>query len=107
MPYDTSITVTFTEPVNVTSAWYMLTCSLSGVHTAAVSGGPTTFTVNPDTDFISGDNCTFVVLANQVTDQDSDDPPDNMVANFTVGFSTARCLHPALTRRSTISRAAA
>ena len=88
VPYDTNVTVTFTEAVNVTSAWYTLTCSLSGVHTAAVSGGPTTFTVNPDTDFISGDNCTFVVLANQVSDQDNNDPPDNMVANFTVGFST-------------------
>ena len=88
VPYDTSVTVTFTEPVNVTSAWYTLTCSLSGVHAAAVSGGPTTFTVNPNTDFISGDNCTFVVLANQVSDVDANDPPDNMVANFTVGFST-------------------
>ena len=56
VPYDTSVTVTFTEAVNVTSAWYTLTCTLSGVHTAAVSGGPTIFTVNPDTDFISGDS---------------------------------------------------
>jgi predicted extracellular nuclease len=88
VPYDTSVTVTFTEAVNVTSAWYTLTCSLSGVHTAAVSGGPTIFTVNPDSDFISGDSCTFVVLANQISDVDLNDPPDNMVANFTVGFST-------------------
>ncbi|MBA4376798.1 MAG: hypothetical protein C0401_11600 [Anaerolinea sp.] len=55
VPYDTDVTVTFTEPVNVTSAWYTLSCSISGSHTAAVSGGPTTFTINPDTDFISGD----------------------------------------------------
>ncbi len=88
VPYDTNVTVTFTEAVNVTAAWYTVTCSLSGSHTAVVTGGPTTFTLNPDTDFISGDSCTFVVLANQVTDQDSNDPPDNMAANFTVGFST-------------------
>ena len=88
VPYDTNVTVTFTEAVNVISTWYTLSCSLSGVHTATVSGGPATFTVNPDADFISGDNCTFVVLANQVLDVDSNDPPDNMVANFTVGFST-------------------
>jgi hypothetical protein len=88
VPYDTNITVNFTESVNVTSAWYTLSCSLSGSHTAVVSGGPTTFTINPDSDFISGDSCTFVVLANQVSDQDNNDPPDNMVANFTVGFST-------------------
>ena len=89
VPYDTDVTVTFTEPVNVTSAWYTLSCSISGSHTAAVSGGPTTFTINPDTDFISGDSCTLTVLANQITDQDLNDPPDNMIANFTVGFSTA------------------
>lgn len=88
VPYDTNVSVTFTEAVNVTSAWYTLTCTLSGIHTAVVTGGPTTFTVNPDSDFISGDSCTFVVLANGVSDQDSNDPPDNMVANFTVGFST-------------------
>ncbi len=86
--YNDNVSVTFTEAVNVTGAWYTLTCSESGIHTASVSGGPTIFTVNPDTDFISGDSCTFVVLASQVTDVDSNDPPDNMVANFTVGFST-------------------
>lgn len=88
VPLDTDVTVTFSEPVNVASAWFTLTCSLSGAHTALVSGGPTTFTVNPDSDFIGGDSCTLVVLASQVTDQDTNDPPDNMVANFTVGFST-------------------
>ncbi len=30
VPYDTNVTVTFTEPVNVTSAWYTLSCTLSG-----------------------------------------------------------------------------
>ena len=88
VPYDTSITVTFSEAVNLTDGWFTLTCSLSGAHTATVSGGPTTFIINPDADLISGDNCTFIVLASQVSDQDSNDPPDNMVANFTVGFST-------------------
>ncbi|MDO9302541.1 MAG: ExeM/NucH family extracellular endonuclease [Anaerolineales bacterium] len=88
VPYDTNVSVTFTESVNVTSAWYSLTCTLSGSHTAIFTGGPTTFTVDPDSNFISGDSCTFIVLANQVSDQDSNDPPDNMVANFTIGFST-------------------
>ena len=39
--------------------------------------------------------CTLTVLAAQVTDQDSNDPPDNMAVNFTVGFSTGdACLAP-------------
>jgi uncharacterized protein len=88
VPYDTNVTINFTEPVNVIGAWFTLSCSLSGSHTAAVSGGPTTFTLNPDANFVAGDTCTLVVLASQVTDQDANDPPDNMVASFTVGFST-------------------
>ena len=88
MPFDTNLTVTFSEPVNVTDPWFTLSCSISGDHTAAVTGGPTTFTLNPDTDFVSGDTCTLTILASQVTDQDGNDPPDNMVVNFTVGFTT-------------------
>jgi uncharacterized protein len=88
VPYNTDLTVTFTEAVNVSASWFTLSCSLSGSHPAAVTGGPTTFAINPDTDFISGDSCTLTVLKDQVSDQDNNDPPDNMVANFTVGFST-------------------
>ncbi len=89
VPYDASLTLTFSEPVNVTGTWFALSCSLSGSHAAVVAGGPTIFTLDPLVDFISGDNCTLTVLAGQVTDQDGNDPPDGMVANFSVGFSTA------------------
>ena len=34
-----------------------------------------------------GETCTLTVLANQVSDQDANDPPDNMVFNFIVGFT--------------------
>src|SRR5262249_12144939 len=43
-----NVSITFSEPVNVTGAWYSLSCSSSGAHTATVSGGPTTFTLDPD-----------------------------------------------------------
>lgn len=90
-----NISVTFSEPVNVTSSWFTLSCSLSGNHTAAVSGGPTTFVIDPGSDFVAGDNCTLMVLANQVTDQDNNDPPDNITANFTVSFGTGdACIAP-------------
>jgi len=90
-----NISVAFSEAVNVTSSWFTLSCSFSGAHTAAFSGGPTTFVLDPGTDFVDGDNCTLTVLATQVSDQDSNDPPDNMTMNFTVGFSTGdACLAP-------------
>ncbi len=51
------------------------------------SGGPSTFTLDPGIALTSGETCTLTVLANQVSDQDANDPPDNMVMNFTVGFT--------------------
>ena len=86
--------ITFTEAVNVTGPWFTLSCP-SGDHTASVSGGPTTFTLDPGTNFVDGDYCTLTVLAAQVADQDNNDPPDNMTVNFTASYSTGNaCLAP-------------
>jgi hypothetical protein len=82
------LTVTFSEAVALAGNWFDLTCSTSGSVTAAVSGGPTTFTLNPDVDLLVGETCTLTIYAANVTDQDANDPPDNMVSDFTVGFST-------------------
>jgi hypothetical protein len=87
IPLSADMSITFSEPVNVTGSWFMLSCSVSGEHDGVVSGGPTTYTVNPGSDFIGGESCTLTILAANVTDQDSNDPPDNMVLNFTVGFT--------------------
>jgi uncharacterized protein len=84
---DQNITVTFSEPVNVTGTWFTIVCSMSGLHTAAFSGGPTTFAINPDVDFASGESCTLTIIASAVTDVDGHDPPDNMSVNFTTGFT--------------------
>ena len=88
-PINSNLTVTFSEPVNVTSSWFTLACSVSGPGGVAAtsSGGPQTFTINPGVTLANGETCTLTVLANQVTDQDSNDPPDNMVLNFVVGFT--------------------
>ncbi len=87
---DTNIEVTFSEPVDVTGNWFQIVCGVSGTRNVAdtvVTGGPTTFTINPNADFAAGETCTVTVFAAQVTDQDSNDPPDNMAANFVFGFS--------------------
>jgi predicted extracellular nuclease len=86
-PIASDLSVTFSEPVNVTGTWYSLVCSTSGAVAAAVSGGPTTFTLNPSADLVGGETCTLTVVAANVSDQDASDPPDTMVANFTAGFS--------------------
>ena len=88
-PVGANLSVTFSEPVDVTPSWFTLVCSVSGPSgvPTSFSGGPTTFTLDPGVTLTNGESCTLTVLANQVSDQDSNDPPDNMVMNFTVGFS--------------------
>jgi predicted extracellular nuclease len=94
----------------VTGDWFTLACGSSGTRTPSasnvtVTGGPTVFTLDPAADFDPGETCTLTVFAAQVTDQDTDDPPDNMAANFTSSFTTQAPLpaictnpnHPALT----------
>jgi predicted extracellular nuclease len=88
VPLNTNIGIIFTETATVSGTWFTISCASSGVHTATVSGGPTTFTLDPDTDFAGNETCTVTVLAAQVSDQDSDDPPDQMATNFVFTFTT-------------------
>jgi uncharacterized repeat protein (TIGR01451 family) len=90
-PNNIDITVTFSEPVNVTGNWFQIVCTSSGTRNVAdtvVTGGPTTFTINPTTDFNQNETCTVTVFAAQVSDQDANDPPDNMTADFIFSFTT-------------------
>ncbi|WP_330472986.1 ExeM/NucH family extracellular endonuclease [Terrabacter sp. C0L_2] len=84
---DASPTVTFSEPVKAASGAFTLTCSISGAKTFSVTGGPTTFTLDPSTDFALGDACTLTVSAPAITDQDAVDPPDHPADDVTVRFS--------------------
>jgi hypothetical protein len=110
VPVNSNVVITFSEPVDVTGDWFTLACGSSGTRTPSasnvtVTGGPTVFTLDPAADFDPGETCTLTVFAAQVTDQDTDDPPDNMAANFTSSFTTQAPLpaictnpnHPALT----------
>ncbi len=85
---DANITITFSEPVNTTSSWYAISCGTTGAHPATAAGGPTTFTLDPTTDFGANETCTVRVLASDITDQDATDPPDNMTANHEFTFTT-------------------
>ena len=86
--FNTDIAITFSEAVNVSIAWYTIVCATSGSHGAAQTGGPTTFTLDPTTDFAFSESCTVTVLASEVTDQDTVDPPNNMSANYVFSFTT-------------------
>ena len=92
-----NVSVTFSEPVNVTGTWFTIVCT-SGPHTATVSGGPLTFTLDPAVDFSFDDACTVTIDAASVADQDSADPPDTMttdvVTTFTTVTSADQCAQP-------------
>lgn len=107
VPVNSSIVVNFSEPVNVAGSWFSLSCAISGTHAATVTGGPTTFTLDPGTDFVGGELCTLTVYAANVNDQDLIDPPDNMTVNFTAGFTTVTPPLPIGTVNGTIPDSAA
>jgi hypothetical protein len=85
-----NLSVTFSEAVTLVAPSFTVSCSLSGAHAVAVTGGPTTFTLNPVADFLDKDACSLVILAARVHDVDAIDPPDTMAANKTVSFSASR-----------------
>ena len=88
VPRASNVTVTFSEPVDVTDPWFSISCATSGAHDATVTGGPTTFTLDPTVDFGFDETCTVTILASQVTDQDNDDPPDEMAGDAVFSFTT-------------------
>jgi len=93
VPIASDVTITFSEPVAVSGDWFTLACATSGTRTVsaaniAVSGGPTSFTLNPSVDFAFSETCTLTVVAAQVSDLDASDPPDTMAADVVVTFST-------------------
>ena len=92
---DASVTINFNEDVALDAGWYDITCTGSGAHTAVVSGGPKSFTVDPDVDFDNSENCTVTIEALKVHDLDSDDPPDTMAADSIFSFDTADPSSPA------------
>lgn len=82
-----NLSVTFSEAVTVTGTWFTLSCANSGSHSAAASGGPITFTLNPGTDFGALESCTLTLVAANIRDQDGTIQP--MAANVTRSFTTS------------------
>ncbi|GEM_PF-2776156 len=85
---DANVTINFTEAVDVAADWVSINCDTSGTHAVLVSGGPTSFTVNPDVNFSENEHCLVNLYSSHITDQDMDDPPDNMAADYSWGFTS-------------------
>ena len=98
-PLAGNLSVTFSEPVTVSGDWFNLNCTTSGADVdATVSGGPTTFSLDPVVVLAGGESCTLTIFAAYVADVDTLDPPDNPAADFTLTFSPADVCATAYTR---------
>ncbi|NHI20573.1 ExeM/NucH family extracellular endonuclease [Phycicoccus endophyticus] len=81
--------VTFSEPVDLADGAVGLSCTESGDAAVTVTGGPSTYEVDPAEDLATGQSCTLTVAADGVTDVDTLDPPDTMAGDVAVTFSVA------------------
>ena len=95
VPAGSNLQVTFSEPVAVVDGWYGIDCTASGAVTATVSGGPTTWTLDPDVELAEDEVCTVTIVAASVSDADPQDPPDTMAADRTFTFTVGNiCTTP-------------
>jgi uncharacterized protein len=65
VPLDSNVTVTFSGAVTPT---FGIRCSSSGPHEFVQSGGPTEFTLDPSTNFATGESCTVTVHTDDLDD---------------------------------------
>ncbi len=89
-PANANLQLTFSEPVAVGSTWFNIVCATSGTRGVAdtvVSGGPTSFTINPNVDFVQGESCTLNLVAAQITDLDGN--LDNYAGTTAIAFTPA------------------
>ncbi|HYC94029.1 MAG TPA: DNA/RNA non-specific endonuclease [Thermoanaerobaculia bacterium] len=100
-PRDASLTVTFSESVDVSGAWFAITCASSGLHhDATVAGSGRTWIITPNANFVPGESCTATVFKDFVHDTDLDDSApnsDTLPANYVWSFSIATGTAPAYT----------
>jgi len=84
---NSNITVNFSEPVNATTSSFSIQCPTGSPQTFTLSASPaSSFTLDPVADLPAGTTCTVTVVANQISDVDSFDPPDNMAADYVFSF---------------------
>jgi DNA/RNA endonuclease G (NUC1) len=101
VPYDATITVDFSEPVDVSGNWYDITCTSSGQHNSATVAAYDSFKgyhITPNNGFQFGEQCTVTIFHNNVHDQDLDDSnpeTDTLFADHSWTFTVVAAGAPA------------
>ena len=100
-PYDSTINVEFSEPVDVAGNWFDITCANSGQHnnaTVASYDDAKGFHITPNTGFQFGEQCTVTIFHGNVHDQDTNDSAPNAdtpAADHTWSFAVVAAGAPA------------
>lgn len=83
-----NIVINFTESVAATATAFVLDCD--GPQTFVQSASPAgSFILNPSSDLPYDTTCNVSVAADQIADDDTNDPPDQMASNVGFSFTTA------------------
>ncbi len=83
---DAAVSVTFSEAVTFNNT-VDISCTSSKVQTVTPTGGPTTWTL-PHTPFHNSENCIVMIGPADVSDVDTNDPPDFMAEAYGWDFNT-------------------
>lgn len=100
-PHDATVTVDFSEPVDVNGNWFDITCTSSGQHnsaTVASYNNAKGYHITPNTSFQFGEQCTVTVSQGSVNDQDLDDSSantDTLFADHSFTFTVVAAGAPA------------
>ncbi|HET6852330.1 MAG TPA: DNA/RNA non-specific endonuclease, partial [Pyrinomonadaceae bacterium] len=100
-PHDATVTVDFSEPVDVVGNWFDITCTNSGQHnsaTVASYNGAKGYHITPNTGFQFGEQCTVTIVHGNVHDQDLDDSSpdtDTLFADHVWTFTVVAAGAPA------------
>ncbi|MDQ3003778.1 MAG: ExeM/NucH family extracellular endonuclease, partial [Chloroflexota bacterium] len=87
---NTNITVNFSEAVDVAAGAITVECPAGNVVASnAVVDNLPSVVIDPASDLPFSTACTINVAASGVSDEDTNDPPDAMLANFNSTFTTA------------------
>ena len=101
IPHDATVTVNFSEPVDVDAGWYNITCANTGSHndaTVAHTSDFKTYAITPNSNFQFGEQCTVTIPKTAIHDQDTDDSgpdTDSLFADYTWSFTVVDAGQPA------------
>ncbi len=75
---------TFSETVTAAAGAFTLSCASSGAVALTYPGSGSSFSISTNTALVSGEACTFTVVANSIADAGGAKPAANTVVNFNV-----------------------